>query len=92
MCTCVKVTQSKVCEVLKFTRLHLSVSQQHGAIRVTVDSASELKATPLAPLSTTLDTLHIGGKSDPQQLIKIYKHTLFSFKKKKDLLFLLLLN
>lgn len=70
---------------------HLSVSQQHGAIRVTVDSASELKATPLAPLSTTLDTLHIGGKSDPQQLIKIYKHTLFSLKK-KDLLFLLLLN
>lgn len=90
-CTFVQVPQWKVCDVLKFTRLHLSVSLQHGAIRITVDSVSEQKVSPLAPSSTTLETLHIGGKSDPRQLTKIDKHTLFSFKK-LDLLFLLLSN
>lgn len=64
MCLCGKVTQLKVCEVLRFMRLHLSVSQRRGAIRITVDSMSEQEAAPLA-FSTTLDTLHIGGKSDP---------------------------
>lgn len=50
MRTCVKVTQSMVCDVLKLTRLNLSVSQQHGAIGITVYSVSEQKATLLTCL------------------------------------------
>lgn len=75
MCLCEKVTQLRVCEVLRFMRLHPSVSQRHGAIRITVDSVSEQEAAPLVLFSTTLNTLHIGGKLDPRWLIKIYKHT-----------------
>lgn len=77
----VKVPQLKVCDVLKFIRLHLSVSHPHGAIRIMVASVSEQNVAPIAPSSTVLDTLHIGGKSDPHQLTKIDKHTLISLKK-----------
>lgn len=45
--------------------LHLSVSRQHGVIRLRVDS--EQKAAPLAPFSTPLDELHVGGEPDQTQ-------------------------
>lgn len=61
MCPCLKHTNESS-EVLKFTRLHLSVSKQDGVVGLRVDSVSEQEVAPPASVLLTLETLHIGGK------------------------------